>query len=269
MSENDVLLPEFALAVRGYDRQQVDDYVTRLREDLEEAHARAVLAERRLQRGDRAEVPPPPLPLTGLAASAGAPARRRPLSRVLTTSVAALALVAGAGAVAVVTSGDRRAETAAAAAPDVPSLPAVAAGVAARRDTAGPAVGALRGALRQLDDLSGVQRQSRALSLAHDVEAAQATGELTPAIAGLVRPTLLREAAPMDAGGLLEVLAVRPGAAGSEGQQVLEQLRTLGDPPDRAAAARLLEQVRTGAERGALTTAFRAVAVPVLEPLTR
>lgn len=41
-------VPDFAVALRGYDRQQVDDYVSRLTVDLDEAHRRALDAERRL-----------------------------------------------------------------------------------------------------------------------------------------------------------------------------------------------------------------------------
>ena len=37
--------PQFAVVVRGYDRHQVDDYVTRLLEDLGEAEQRARAAE--------------------------------------------------------------------------------------------------------------------------------------------------------------------------------------------------------------------------------
>jgi len=46
MSEDD--RPEFATAVRGYDRQQVDDYVRALRDYVDEAHGRAKQAEQRL-----------------------------------------------------------------------------------------------------------------------------------------------------------------------------------------------------------------------------
>ena len=46
MSEDD--RPEFAPAVRGYDRQQVDDYVRALRDYVDEAHGRAKQAEQRL-----------------------------------------------------------------------------------------------------------------------------------------------------------------------------------------------------------------------------
>jgi len=46
MSEDD--RPEFAPAVRGYDRQQVDDYVHALRDYVDEAHGRAKQAEQRL-----------------------------------------------------------------------------------------------------------------------------------------------------------------------------------------------------------------------------
>jgi len=46
LSEDD--RPEFATAVRGYDRQQVDDYVRALRDYVDEAHGRAKQAEQRL-----------------------------------------------------------------------------------------------------------------------------------------------------------------------------------------------------------------------------
>ena len=47
-------VPDFTVALRGYDRQQVDEYVRRLVLDLDEAHARAIDAEQRL--GRRGEV---------------------------------------------------------------------------------------------------------------------------------------------------------------------------------------------------------------------
>ena len=264
MSDTDVVLPQFALAVRGYDRQQVDDYVARLTADLEEAHSRAVVAESALQGGDRASASPPALPLSGLATSAGGRPRRSG-ARGLAGAAAALVLVAGAGAVALATSGDERPDVPTTVTPDVPSLPAVAAGVADRRDTAGPAVGALLGALRQLDALSGAERQSRSLSLARDVEAAVPTGELTPEIVQLVRPSLLREATPMSVENLADVLAVRPDAAGEQGRVVLQRLQALGEDPDPQAARDVAGFIRAGAERGTLTPALRDVAVPLLE----
>jgi cell division septum initiation protein DivIVA len=41
-------VPDFTVSLRGYDRQQVDEYVHRLTLDLDEAHARALGAEQRL-----------------------------------------------------------------------------------------------------------------------------------------------------------------------------------------------------------------------------
>ena len=41
-------VPDFTVSLRGYDRQQVDEYVRRLTLDLDEAHARALSAEQRL-----------------------------------------------------------------------------------------------------------------------------------------------------------------------------------------------------------------------------
>ena len=40
-------VPDFSLAVRGYDRQQVEDYVLRLSQDLQDTHERALAAEQR------------------------------------------------------------------------------------------------------------------------------------------------------------------------------------------------------------------------------
>lgn len=269
MTDHDVALPQFALAVRGYDRQQVDDYVARLGADLEEAHARAVLAERALQQGAGGpSASPPALPLTGLASSAGA-RRGRSGARGLAGAAVALVLVAGAGAVAVATSGDERPDVPTAVAPEVPSLPALAAGVADRRETAGSAVDALLGALRQLDALSGVDRQARSLSLARDIENAAAGGELTPEIVQLARPSLVREATPMSVPGLVDVLAVRPDAAGQQGPQVLQRLQSLGEDPDPQAVREVAGLIRAGAEGGTLTPAFRDVALPVLERVAR
>lgn len=42
-------IPDFTLAVRGYDRRQVDEYLRRLTGDLDDAHARALAAEQRRQ----------------------------------------------------------------------------------------------------------------------------------------------------------------------------------------------------------------------------
>ena len=45
---NDVpTVPDFSLTLRGYDRQQVDDYVLRLTRDLQDVHERALAAEQR------------------------------------------------------------------------------------------------------------------------------------------------------------------------------------------------------------------------------
>lgn len=54
---NRTVVPDFAVALRGYDRQQVDDYIQRLTQDLTEAHARAVAAERQLTSGLATEEP--------------------------------------------------------------------------------------------------------------------------------------------------------------------------------------------------------------------
>lgn len=40
-------VPDFSLTLRGYDRQQVDDYVLRLTRDLQDVHERALAAEQR------------------------------------------------------------------------------------------------------------------------------------------------------------------------------------------------------------------------------
>ena len=50
--------PEFAAAMRGYDRQQVDDYVARLQTLAAEAQERARLAESQLEAGPHATVGP-------------------------------------------------------------------------------------------------------------------------------------------------------------------------------------------------------------------
>ena len=47
--EDESVVPEFAHAVRGYDRYQVDDYIERLNEWAAGAHARALDAERTVQ----------------------------------------------------------------------------------------------------------------------------------------------------------------------------------------------------------------------------
>ena len=39
-------IPDFTLMLRGYDRRQVDDYLRRLTRDLDDAHGRALSAER-------------------------------------------------------------------------------------------------------------------------------------------------------------------------------------------------------------------------------
>jgi hypothetical protein len=46
-------LPEFATVMRGYDRGQVEDYVTRLQEFLHDAEVRATNADRRLSQSQR------------------------------------------------------------------------------------------------------------------------------------------------------------------------------------------------------------------------
>src|SRR6266550_2133512 len=66
-SEDSEGLPDFAVAMRGYDRLQVDEYITRLNRWLEEAQTRTAEAERKL-----AERPRP------VAAPAPAPAAARP-----------------------------------------------------------------------------------------------------------------------------------------------------------------------------------------------
>ena len=40
-------IPSFTISLRGYDRRQVDEYVRRLTQDLDEAHGRALAAEQR------------------------------------------------------------------------------------------------------------------------------------------------------------------------------------------------------------------------------
>lgn len=50
--------PEFAIAIRGYDRAQVDDYVQRLVQMLEEAEDRARHAESELEHSAHASVGP-------------------------------------------------------------------------------------------------------------------------------------------------------------------------------------------------------------------
>jgi cell division septum initiation protein DivIVA len=51
--EDESVVPEFAHAVRGYDRYQVDDYIERLNQWAAGAHKRAVDAERTVERQSR------------------------------------------------------------------------------------------------------------------------------------------------------------------------------------------------------------------------
>lgn len=423
-----VLLPQFALAVRGYDRQQVDDYVTRLVRDLGETHVRAVQAERAVRQGvapapsgrdnqveqqaqeaeraaltaqqeardaqrlaqqavrqaqddvaraqeearvlreqarqsqaevrsaqqevERAraeaasllaearreaagepapsrasapaqdpvrggagtEVPdgavvtgvrpgesadeqpldgpdtgpqaplrstdssgdsgPHPLPLAGLAPPART-ATRTPVARRAAAAVGALALVAAVGTGVTLASRDDDAPPAppAAAPPapaalqnaeEVPDLAEVTSQVREQGDDAGSAAPALAAALQQMTRMRGLELQARGLSLASDVERAVAADELTPEVQELVRPTLLAQVSADDLPELVGVLAVRPASAGSDGVALLRGLRGLRDRPDPARARVLLERVRTGPDRGTLTSAVRDVAVPVL-----
>lgn len=301
MTQAPVLLPQFALTVRGYDRQQVDDYVARLVRDLDEAHARAVAAERALRQAGVAPAAAPTaaeprtadapqglrdgdggpgaqrLPLAGLAGTTTPPARGR------TAALAAagvLALGAGAG-VAVGTQDDAPPRTAPPAAPaagsgsaapepgTAPDLAAAASAVEQRGDRAGSAAGALRGALRRLQALEGLERQARGLSLAGDVERAVVAGELTPETQALVRPALLAETQVDDVPELASVLALRPAAAGPEGPALLRGLRALAAAPSPQQAQALAAQVRSASEGGRLTTAARDVALPVLERAAR
>ena len=48
MPDDDLRVPDFSKALRGYDRQQVDDYIVRLSTELVDIHARALAAERRI-----------------------------------------------------------------------------------------------------------------------------------------------------------------------------------------------------------------------------
>ena len=53
MNEGDVSTPEFTIAMRGYDRMQVDEYISRLGRWMDESQARAVEAERRVAQVER------------------------------------------------------------------------------------------------------------------------------------------------------------------------------------------------------------------------
>ena len=151
----------------------------------------------------------------------------------------------------------------------VTTLVAAAEDVTALGEQAGPARAALLGALRRMQGMQGLERQARGLSLASDVERAVAAGELSEQVQERVRPTLLAQTDVDDVSELADVLAVRPASAGPEGLALLRSLRALGTTPDPTRTRALLAQVRSGPDRGALTTAVRDVAVPVLERAAR
>src|SRR5947207_2215643 len=71
-SEDPVGLPDFAVAMRGYDRLQVDEYIARLNRWLEEAQTRTAEAERKL--AER------PLPAAAPAKITAEPSKLGPMS---------------------------------------------------------------------------------------------------------------------------------------------------------------------------------------------
>src|ERR671921_159593 len=69
--------PEFAAAMRGYDRAQVDEYVVGLQTLVAEAEERARVAEAKLESGVHAEVGPRVTQIFDLAIAEAAELRAR------------------------------------------------------------------------------------------------------------------------------------------------------------------------------------------------
>ena len=118
----------------------------------------------------------------------------------------------------------------------------------------------------------GEPARARAHELWQRVEEDEDDQQVTATFAGLARPVLRDLAVPDDLAGLVEVAADRPSRFGPRTELFagrLGALRGATEPARSQEAGELLGIVEAGVGKGEFTAAFRDIAVPVLQPLTR
>lgn len=143
----------------------------------------------------------------------------------------------------------------------------------ARRDAdgVGPEAAAVLESLRRVDFLEGGPQRSAAVVINTSVGAAVAAGGLDAGVGQRVNEVLDGVARPERLIDLVQLVGADPLAIGLAGAGLLDPLIALDHavPADETAAraAALLQTVIDGAEKGALSEAFRTAAFPKLQEL--